>query len=82
MNAPSGPIKSSCSINVEIADKTGSLAHIATLLADHNVSIKNIGITHNRESEDGVLRVEFYDEASRDVSVSLLEKKGYAVQIR
>ncbi len=82
VNAPSGPIKSSCSINVEIADKTGSLAHIATLLADHNVSIKNIGITHNRESEDGVLRVEFYDEASRDVSVSLLEKKGYAVQIR
>lgn len=82
VNAPSGPIKSSCSINVEIADKTGALAHIATLLADHDVSIKNIGITHNRESEDGVLRVEFYDEASRDISVSLLEKKGYAVQIR
>lgn len=82
VNASSGPIKSSCSINVEIADKTGSLAHIATLLADHDISIKNIGITHNRESEDGVLRVEFYDDASRDSSVNLLEEKGYAVQIR
>ncbi len=81
-NASSGPIKSSCSINVEIADRAGSLAHIVTLLADRNLNIKNIAISHNRESEDGVLRVEFYEERSMAESAELLKANGYAVHIR
>lgn len=82
INASSGPIKRSYSFNVDIADKTGALAHIATLLANHNISIKNIGITHNRESEDGVLRIELYDEAAMNIALSILQTVGYTVHVR
>lgn len=82
INASSGPIKRSYSFNVDIADKTGALAHIATLLANHELSIKNIGITHNRESEDGVLLVEFYDEPSMNTAVQLLESADYTIHVR
>ncbi len=82
INASSGPIKRSFSFNVDIADKTGALAHIATLLANHDISIKNIGITHNRESEDGVLRIELYSESAMNTAVSLLEALGYTIHIR
>jgi len=81
-DASCGPIKRSYSFNVDIADKTGALAHIATLLASHGLSIKNIGITHNRESEDGVLLVEFYDESSMNNAMQLLETSGYMVHVR
>ena len=82
INASSGPIKRSHSISVEIADKTGALAHIATLLAERGLSIKNIGITHNREFDDGVLKVEFYTEDSMTGAVKLLKEKDYSVNIR
>lgn len=82
ISASSGPIKRSYSFHVDIADRTGALAHIATLLADHDLSIKNIGITHNRESEDGVLLVELYDEPSMNAAVKLLEDAAYTVHMR
>ncbi len=81
ISASSGPIKRSYSFNVEIADKTGALAHIATLLADQGLSIKNIGITHNRESEDGVLRIELYKETDMDTAVKLMLDAGYFVHV-
>ncbi|MBD5460237.1 MAG: prephenate dehydrogenase/arogenate dehydrogenase family protein, partial [Lachnospiraceae bacterium] len=49
INASSGPIKRVYELTVDIADEPGALASIATMLALHSVSIKNIGITHNRE---------------------------------
>lgn len=80
-NASSGPIKRSFSINVDIADRAGALAHIVTLLAEQNLSIKNIAITHNRETEDGVLRIEFYQESSMEEGVKLLKEAGYTIHI-
>lgn len=79
INASSGPIKKSYSFNVDIADKAGALAHIATLLALNNISIKNIGISHNRESEDGVLRIEVYDEVSMEQAINLLTGVNFEV---
>lgn len=35
---------------------------VTTILAINQISIKNIGITHNREFEEGALRIEFYEE--------------------
>lgn len=81
INASSGPIKRAFSITVEIADKAGALAHIVTLLAEHSISIKNIGITHNRESEDGVLRMEFYEDEAMQNAVALLQDAGYIIHI-
>jgi len=79
IDASSGPIKKSYSINIEIADEPGALASIATILALNNISIKNIGIVHNREQEDGVLRIEFYAPESIENASRILSGKGYIV---
>lgn len=79
IDASSGPIKKSYSVNIEIADEPGALASIATILALNNISIKNIGIVHNREQEDGVLRIEFYAPESIDDACRILNAKGYVI---
>lgn len=79
INASSGPIKRSYVITIDIADEPGALASIATILALNAISIKNIGIVHNREYEGGVLRIEFYEEASIEKAASILGSKGYTV---
>ena len=79
LNASSGPIKIVYSLNVDIADEPGALAAIATILALSQISIKNIGIAHNREMEDGVLRIEFYEEADIRKARSILTARGYTI---
>ncbi len=79
IDASSGPIKKSFSIRIDIADEPGALAAIATILALHQISIKNIGIVHNREQTDGVLAVEFYQEESIKKASEILQSKGYAI---
>lgn len=80
LSASSGPIKRSYLLNIDIADEPGALAAIATLLALQQISIKNIGITHNREFEGGILKIEFYEEAASKKAAEILSAKGYAVQ--
>lgn len=82
ISASSGPIKRSFRVSVDIADRAGALARIVTLLSEHGLSIKNIGITHNRETEDGVLQIEFYEEASLSAADALLKTKGYSPHIQ
>lgn len=81
-NTSSGPIKRYYAIQIDIADEPGALAAIATMLALNNISIKNIGIAHNRETEGGVLRIEFYDEVTIDKAKEILINKGYTVYER
>ena len=50
----------------------GGIAKIAQILANHGLSIKNIGIIHNREFQDGVLHIEMYDEASMQEAITVL----------
>ena len=66
----------------DIIEATGGIAAIATILASNNISIKNIGIIHNREFEEGVLRIEFYDEDSSKNASLLLQKYRYIVYER
>ncbi len=82
IDASSGPIKKVYTIHVEIPDEAGSLASVATLLALNGISIKNIGITHNRESEDGVLRIEFYGEDAIQKAAKLLTARGYTIFVK
>ena len=82
IDASSGPIKKTFVLNVDIADEPGAIAAIATILALQQVSIKNIGITHNREYEGGVLRIEFYDQESVEKAKVILTGKSYTVYIR
>ena len=75
INTASGPLKSSYAITIDIADEPGEIAAVATILALKNISIKNIGIVHNREYEGGVLRIEFYqEEAIEEIHKDSLRK--------
>lgn len=77
-----GPIKKSHAVYCDIIDEAGGIAAIATILASNNLSIKNIGIVHNREFEEGVLRIEFYDETSSKKAAEILQKFRYIVYER
>lgn len=81
-NQPRGPIKKVYGCYVDIPDEAGSLAKIATLLAENNISIKNIGIVNNREFEEGVLQIEFYDQISVDNAAELLKSLDYTIYER
>lgn len=76
-NIGSGPIKKEYVLYVDLKDETGAIAQTATILANACISIKNIGIMHNREVQDGALRIEFYDEPSMALAKVALTKNHY-----
>lgn len=78
----SGALKQIYEIYIDLLDEAGGIATIATILATNGLSIKNIGIIHNREFEDGVLRLEMYDRKSLDDSISLLKRHHYTIYER
>ncbi len=82
ISVSSGPIKTEYVITVDIADRPGSIAAIASLLAGHNVSIKNIGINHNRELAEGALRIEFYEDTAADQARRILEENEYSIHTK
>lgn len=69
-------------IFIDISDEAGAIATIATLLGANGISIKNIGIIHNREFEQGVLRIEFYEEESLQKGKKLLAGHNYTLYER
>lgn len=77
-----GPIREVYELYCDLIDEAGGIATIATILASNNLSIKNIGILHNREFEDGVLHLEMYDKTSLQQAVELLRKYHYTVYER
>lgn len=81
-NGSAGPIKKSFCIYCDIPDESGAIATIATILAVGGINIKNIGIVHNREFEEGVLRIEFYDGDSCERAAVLLQKHRYVIYER
>lgn len=81
-NKSTGLINRVFEIYVDIIDEAGAIASVATLLADNHISIKNIGIVHNREFEEGVLHIEFYDEGSEKNAINLLGRHNYHVYDR
>lgn len=78
----SGPIKRIFAVYCDIIDEAGGIATIATILAANHINLKNIGIVHNREFEEGVLRIEFYDEDSSHRAAEVLQKYRYIVYER
>jgi prephenate dehydrogenase len=81
-NKSIGLMKKLFEVYLDIMDEAGAIATIATLLASNQISIKNIGIIHNREFEEGVLRIEFYEEDAQSKAVSLLSRYNYLIHER
>ncbi len=63
----------------DLSDETGAIAKAATLLAKNGINIKNIGIIHNREYEDGALHIELYDDENRTKAIDVLRANAYTV---
>ena len=74
-----GVLKKSYRIYCDIIDEAGAIATIATILAVSRINIKNIGIVHNREFEDGALRIEFYDSESMEKAAQILTHHRYQI---
>lgn len=77
-----GPLKKVYAFYCDIYDEAGGIATIATMLAMNNISIKNIGIIHNREFEEGVLHIEFYEEDACNKAAQILRERNYNLHMR
>ena len=64
---------------VDIPDEAGEIAMVATLLAASAISIKNIGIIHNREQAEGALCIVFNDEETMKAAIPVLQRHNYKV---
>ena len=80
--ASAGPLKKTYAFYCDMVDEAGGIATLATILASGGISIKNIGIIHNREFEEAVLRVELYEEDAYKKAVELLRKYRYTIYER
>jgi prephenate dehydrogenase len=69
-------------IFVDLVDESGAIATIATILATNGISIMNIGIVHNREFQEGVLHIEFYDSDSAEKATELLNRFHYVIHLK
>lgn len=74
-----GAIVPEYSFTVDIADEVGAISTLSVILASKGISIKNIGINHNRENGEGALRISFYDKAAMEASWGYLEKYHYGL---
>lgn len=77
-----GILEKTYELYLDIIDETGAIASVAVLLGDNKISIKNIGILHNREFQEGVLKIEFYDLCSMEQSILLFKQHHYTIYER
>ncbi len=77
----SGPITTIYAMYCDLIDEAGSLAKVVVVLAEHGISIKNIGITHTRDFQEETLRIEFYEQNAMLLAQKLLEQLHYSVTI-
>lgn len=76
-----GALEPEYSFTVDIADEVGSISTISVILAAGGISIKNIGINHNREQGEGALRIVFYDKEAMEKAWGRLEKYHYELSM-
>ncbi len=66
-------------ILLDVVDRPGCIATIATLLSVNNINIKNIGILNSREYQDGIMQILVENEPDREKSVRLLKEMNFNV---
>ena len=67
------------SVSVDILDEPGAISTISVILAAKGISIKNIGINHNRELGEGALRITFYQEKEMRAAWMYLQRHNYTL---
>ena len=74
-----GLIHSEYAISLHVQDHPGAISIISTILASNMVSIRNIGINHNREKGEGALQLSFYTGEDCEIAKKLLHKYGFGL---
>lgn len=77
-NTP-GILPKSHTLYVDVVDNPGMIANIATLLSNHNINIKNIGIVNHREFHGGVLHIVLENKKHMLESMQVLTQNKYRV---
>lgn len=76
-----GAIPSFYDLYVDIRDKTGAIASVVQLLAEEQISIKNIQILEIRDGITGALRLSVSTLEAQKQSYHLLQNNGYETMI-
>lgn len=74
-----GSVTPDYSFSIDVVDEPGAISIISAILSGQGISIKNIGISHNREHGEGALRITFYDESSMGDAWERLKKYNYTL---
>ncbi|SFJ58616.1 prephenate dehydrogenase [Thermoflavimicrobium dichotomicum] len=64
---------------LDVPDRPGVIADIATHLANEEINLSNIGVLENREDAPGILQLTFRQEEDYRRAVQCLRSKGYIV---
>ncbi|HCC07875.1 MAG TPA: prephenate dehydrogenase/arogenate dehydrogenase family protein [Clostridiales bacterium] len=62
---------------VEIEDKPGIIADVATILSNNHINIKNIEVINNREHVEGTLKILVENQEAKNISIEVLMQNGY-----
>lgn len=81
-NNATGVIRMNYEIFVDIPDEPCAIAGVINCIGTEHINLKNLGISHNREDEEGVLRISFYEKKDAERSAQLLRNQGYMVYER
>ena len=68
-------------VTIEVKNKAGVLADIATICAENSINIRNVNVLRTKEKEDGIINILFENEEDRKKSIELLKKHNYDVSI-
>ena len=79
--AISTDIPNQFSLIVDIEDIPGMIAKISNLLYEEGINIKNIGIIHNREFENGCLKIIFDKKHDQTLAFKILKNNFYQVYL-
>jgi len=69
-------------ITIDVEDKPGIIGHVATILGQHQINVRNIGILENREEVNGQLLLSFSSYRDQEDALYLLLGHGYKVYVR
>jgi prephenate dehydrogenase len=64
---------------VDVAERPGIIAQVATALSLNDINIKSIGVINNREYADGILQIVLESKDAKDKCRNLLKEMNYTV---
>jgi len=69
-------------VSIAVEDEPGVVAKFSSVLAEHNINIKDIEVLKVREGEGGTIRLSFENETDRQQAVLLIREVGFSCYAR